>query len=533
MDRRLQPRELKELLQTTQEYAVLDVREEGAFSETHLLAASNLPLSRLEFRAPSLVPNFGARIVLMDEGGEGLAEEAFERLTGLGYRSLQILAGGVRAWEAEGYSVYSGVNVLSKAFGEVVYERCGTPDITAETLKAWVDAGKDMVILDSRPFSEYHEHTIPGSISMPGAELAFRVHELAADPDTAIVVNCAGRTRSIIGCQSLRNAGLPNDVYCLRNGTMGWKLAGFGLETQQTRSVGTISPAGRARAQDCQQHVVQTFGVRFADADAVEAWAGDPGRTVYLLDVRTPEAFEAGHLPFASNAPGGQLVQATDEYVAVHNATLVLIDPDTVRAAMTASWLMQLGWKNVFVLEGTREPSLAGADRPAADWRPPDGPTLTAADLQARLASPGKVLVFDVATSVKHRQGHVPGAAWGVRGRYELLKPDLDRFEEVVVTGDDPRLVALTADDLRRETDKPVFMLADGNAGWVEAGYPLQEGLETRYSDCDDVWYKPFEYDDPDREREAANAYLKWEVELVEKIERDGVSFALATAAKG
>ena len=248
MDRRLHPRELKELLQTTQEYAVLDVREEGAFSETHLLAASNLPLSRLEFRAPSLVPNFGARIVLMDERGEGLAERAFERLTGLGYRSLQILAGGVRAWEAEGYSVYSGVNVLSKAFGEVVYERCGTPDITAETLKAWTDAGKDMVILDSRPFSEYQEHTIPGSISMPGAELAFRVHELAADPDTAIVVNCAGRTRSIIGCQSLRNAGLANDVYCLRNGTMGWKLAGFGLETQQTRSVDTVSPAGRAGA---------------------------------------------------------------------------------------------------------------------------------------------------------------------------------------------------------------------------------------------------------------------------------------------
>ncbi|CPR01703.1 sulfurtransferase [Bordetella pertussis] len=49
------------------------------------------------------------------------------------------------------------------------------------------------------------------------------------------MVNCAGRTRSIIGAQSLINAGVPNPVFALRNGTMGWALAGHKVETQSAR----------------------------------------------------------------------------------------------------------------------------------------------------------------------------------------------------------------------------------------------------------------------------------------------------------
>jgi rhodanese-related sulfurtransferase len=72
-----------------------------------------------------------------------------------------------------------------------------------------------------------------------------------------------------------------------------------------------------------------------------------------LLDVRTPEEFSAGSIPGAAHAPGGQLVQATDQWVAVRNARLVLIDGEGVRAPVVASWLKQLGC-DVYVLEGGR-----------------------------------------------------------------------------------------------------------------------------------------------------------------------------------
>ena len=77
--------------------------------------------------------------------------------------------------------------------------------------------------------------SIPTGISVPGAELVLRARELAPRPETTLIVNCAGRTRSIIGTQSLVNAGIPNPVYALRNGTIGWTLAGQELEHGRSR----------------------------------------------------------------------------------------------------------------------------------------------------------------------------------------------------------------------------------------------------------------------------------------------------------
>ena len=102
---------------------------------------------------------------------------------------------------------------------------------------------------------------IPGAIDTPGAELAYRVHDLAPDPEVQVVVNCAGRTRSIIGAQSLINAGIRNPVAALKNGTMGWVLAGYELEHGQDRSAPNPSETGITRARACANNVSERFGV--------------------------------------------------------------------------------------------------------------------------------------------------------------------------------------------------------------------------------------------------------------------------------
>ena len=162
---------------------------------------------------------------------------------------LAVLAGGVRAWQAAGFQLFSGVNVPSKAFGEIVEHQCATPRIGAAELKARLDAGEDIVVLDSRPMSEYRVMNIPGAQDCPGAELVYRVHEIVTRPETLVVVNCAGRTRSIIGAQSLINAGLENKVAALKNGTMGWHLSGLALEHGSTRHAPAPGPAALAKAR--------------------------------------------------------------------------------------------------------------------------------------------------------------------------------------------------------------------------------------------------------------------------------------------
>src|SRR3984893_15514306 len=214
------PRALKAMLADGGELALLDVREELLFSRGHLLHARSLPLSRLELRIRALVPRRATRIVLVDDG-DGLAQRAAGTLERLGYTDVGHLDGGLASWTAEGFEPFSGINVPSKAFGEFVEHADATPNIGAEELEKLLRGRANVVVLDSRPFDEYSRMSIPTGIDVPGAELVLRVRDLAPSADTAVVVNCAGRTRSIIGAQSLINAGVPNKVVALRNGTMG------------------------------------------------------------------------------------------------------------------------------------------------------------------------------------------------------------------------------------------------------------------------------------------------------------------------
>src|ERR1700730_13736621 len=384
--------ELRKRYHAEGEIAIVDAREEGSFHERHLLMASCLPLSRLELLAPGLLPRRSAPIVVCDDG-EGLAQRAAARLIEGGYTDVAPLAGGVAAWEAAGFPVYSGVHVPSKAFAEVVEHECGTPWITAEELAERQRRGDNMAIFDSRSYEEYHSNSIPGAISVPGAELVYRLQEMVPSPDTFVVVNCGGRTRSIIGAQSLIDAGVPNRVVSLKDGTMAWHLAGFNVLTGATGRAPRVSPAGIAAAHQRADAVARRYGVPVIDRATLAEWQRDvERRTLYVLDVRDPAEYRAGHLPGSVMAPGGQLVQETDSWLGVWGARVVLVDDTGVRARMTASWLRRMGW-DAAVLEGGFDGDLErGTPEPKSDIFPLAGPepiVVDPAELQANPAVVG------------------------------------------------------------------------------------------------------------------------------------------------
>ncbi len=526
--------ELAEWLVDGDELAVLDAREQGVYTTSHLFHAACVPLSQLELLLPRLVPRTDTRAVWCDGGddpadGSGLAARAAARAAELGWTDQVVLEGGTRAWAASGRELYSGVNVPSKAFGEHVERTCGTPRMPAAEVKALIDAGHDMVILDSRPIEEFRNMSIPTGTDCPGAELVHRVKELAPDPDTLVVVNCAGRTRSIIGSQSLINAGLENRVVALENGTMGWELAG--LEVDRGRDAHAPEPgaAARAWAERAADAVGRRFGVRTIDRAELARWRADPARTTYLLDVRSPGEYEAGHLPGSASAPGGQLVQATDEYVATRNARLVLVDDNQVRATMTASWLRQLGWADAVVLAGGVPAAAAAGEQlhtgPQRRISVGPAPTIKVTALAERLAEePDAVCVLDIGSSIKYRKkGHIPGAWWGVRSRLDQARAAIGEVPTLVLTSTDGQLAKLAVADARRLwPEAEVVALAGGNKGWRHAGHDMEPGFDRATTEADDVWYKPYDHDDgPAVARRHMEDYLTWEIALVDQIERD------------
>lgn len=519
--KRISAQQLKTMLHDGTEFALLDVREAGQFGESHMLFATPCPYSRLELEIVTLVPRKAAAIVLTDDGELGVAERAATRLRLLGYTDVAVADGGNRAWAAAGHALFQGVNVPSKTFGELVEHVYHTPRITARELVRMKEAGEDFVLLDGRPVNEHRKMTIPGSTCVPNAELPWRVPSMVKNPGTKIIVNCAGRTRSILGAQTLINFGVPNPVYALENGTQGWYLSNLQLEYNADRRYPdrideTLLPAQQAAARQ----LMERFRIRTTDAAAVESWLRDTSRTTYLCDVRTPEEFRAGSISGAVHAPGGQLIQATDQWVGVRNARIVLIDGgEMVRAPVVGSWLAQLGC-DVHVLEGGVKSGLRGT--PAMRPVLPALPAITTAELKQAIDA-GVCTLFDLGPSMRFRQAHVPGSRWSTRVR--IAADARDARAPIVLVSDDADAAGLAAFELMDTGLRDVRLLHGGLAAWTDAGHGVDASPETP-PDPECIDYLFFVHDRHAGNREAMRQYLAWETGLMAQLdEQDKASF--------
>jgi cystathionine beta-lyase len=518
MSQTVSPQQLQQWLFDGQEIALFDVREHGQYGEAHLFFGVNLPFSRLELEAARLAPNPHVRLVIYDQDGGSLVARCMQVLQGLGYDNVHWLAGGTDGWEAAGYQLFAGVHVPSKAFGELVEEASHTPHVTAQQLAEWQARGVPLVMLDGRPFEEYRKMTIPGAICCPNGELGYRIHDLIPDDSTPIVVNCAGRTRSIIGAQTLINLGLKNPVYALENGTQGWYLEDFRLEHGSARRYADeVSAKGLEARRLAAARLADKAGVKTVAADEVRRWADDAGRSLFLCDVRTAEEFAEDSLPGAQYTPGGQLVQSTDLYIGVRRARVVLFDSDGVRAPIVASWLRQLGHE-AYVLAGGTGSGLAlsgtGVDTPAAL------PLITARALADALKDEAIVLV-DLRPSMDYRKGHVAGSRWSIRP--VLAGAVAGETRPLVLLADDPALAAIAALELPAIQRAGVRLLDGGLSAWQAAGGAVQEeGSSPADQDCIDFLF--FTHDRHSGNKDAARQYLAWEIGLLAQMSREEIA---------
>ncbi len=511
---------VREWLAAGGEIAFLDVREEGQHGSGHPLLAVNLPYSRLEKEIARLVPRRSCRVVLLDDA-DGVAAKAARRLEGLGYSSTHMLAGGAAAWSAAGHRLFPSSNVPSKGFAEIIEHEFATPAISAAELDRLRRSGEKVTVLDSRPAEEYARFHVPGAITCPGAELVHRFGDFVDSPESLIVVSCAGRTRGIIGAQSLINAGVPNRVVSLSGGTQGWRLAGLQLESGATTQIRPVSDNADAAAQRRAEGVAARFGVRRMDQKTLDAWLGEADeRTTYVLDVRTPEEFASGHLPGSISAPGGQLVQAIDRWVGTRGARLVLVDDTGTRAIMTAHWLKQLGW-DVQILDHALEGALLEAGSSATTVELPAVPVIEVADAVRWLAEGAVVLSLE--PSAAYRQAHPAAAVWSTRPRLEWLPTAVLRADRIVLFADDEWIGQLAAIDLAELATAAVALVSGGTQTWARAGLPMIASPD----DPPDTARIDFVFWNHDRHagnQDAMRAYLRWETELPEQIAADGLS---------
>lgn len=516
---------LHELIGAGNEYTLVDVREAGVTAaQGSILLAVSIPLSVLELRVRTRIPRLSTPVVVYDGGDDDqhLAERAAARLGELGYTDVRILDGGLRGWAEAGYKVQSGGDhVIGQAFGEWIEHVYATPHISVADYRERVEAGEDIVLLDSRPIGEFENHSLPGGTSIPGAELVYRAAEVVTSPDTLVVVNCAGRTRSILGAQVLINAGLPNRVVSLEGGTQSWVLEGHDLD--HGKSVAAPVPSGSAfdAAKKAAARFAERFAITRIDKATLEQFRGEADtRSLYVLDVRTPQEYEAGHLAGSRSAPSWDIAPWTFRHVGTHNARIVLVDNDTVRATVAASWIIQIGWGEVFVLENALEGEQLETGATPADFDVPQA-GYTVIDVDELNTPPGDKVLLDLGPSPAYRTGHIPGARFAIRSRLAGSVADLPGTGPVVLTSEDDVLSRFAAAELALATDRPIQVLGGGTKAWEEAGFVLESGVESWLHDADDVVASGWRETDPELRKAGFRRYLSWELGLVAELAQD------------
>ncbi|MGU3500546.1 rhodanese-like domain-containing protein [Mycobacterium sp. C31M] len=428
MARRITGTELTVALTGEGQLAVLDLRSPADRAAGHIAVSAGISLHDLEQRIADLVPHAATPIVL--GGAPEVDEQGADRLARLGYTDVSILDGGVQGWVAAGGRLYTGSNVRSKTLGEWIEHTYQTPTVESATLASWLAEGQDVVILDSRTPAEYIHHHIPGGLNTGGgAEVTYRAQQAIADPATKVVVNCQGRTRGIVGAQSLINTGLPNPVFSLHNGTPAWEWAGQPVEFGPGADLAAPAEV-EPQLRNWAATTLAEAGVTVIDEAQAQAFLAED-RSGYLLDVRARDEYDAGHHPAAAHTPGGQLVQATDDFIAVRRSRVILVDtPDFVRAANTVQWLRYLHDGPISVLahgtgpEVTRphQVRLVVPEYRRVSW-----------DQVLQWRRDGPVRLVDVRSSGRYAAGHVAGSVHARREHLAALAADSDR---VVLIGD-------------------------------------------------------------------------------------------------
>ena len=519
---RITPSALNSLFENRSSFALVDVREAGEYNSTHIPGSSLLSRRQIEYQVRDLIPFNGSHVVVCDDDGRR-AELAAGTLEQMGYTVLSVLDGGVNQWTTEGYATEWGSNVPSKDFGERMEVEHHVPEIDAPDLHERIQRGDKLVILDTRTPEEYQRFCIPGGRSIPGGELALRITDIvnAADPDTTVIVNCAGRTRSIIGTRALQRMGIPN-LFGLKNGTSGWVLAGYQLQTGADHlDLPEPSPEGLSAVEAYADNVAAEDGVGQLSIQQLQDLMGKVEQEpVYLIDVRTREEYQQGHIPKFTWFPGGQAVQRNDDVVAVRNATIVFACDKKARSTLTASWYRQMGFEKVYVVDGGTSAWTANglALEKGIPASSPFG--LDEARSKVRMISSsalqgaqGMTTIF-VDTSREYAAGHVPGAHWIPRGWLEVqiggVAPAKDT--PLTVTCVDGTSSTLAGGTLANLGYTNVSVLEGGISAWKNAGSPVETGLTG-------VMVPPTDMvpTGPDRNYADMMNYLRWETALGEK----------------
>ena len=345
----MQSLEIKQVLNllknNTKNISFLDIRERKEYVHGFAFGSVNCPFSKFKYLIKELVPDVNTILILIGIKNIYQKDKIQKILKKLKYNRSFILKGDYKIWKKQKFPLWAGEYTFSKAFGEWIEITSNIKNLYAKELYKIHKKNHNYLQIDARPKKEFEKFSLPQSVQCSGGELPCFINN-KENLRKNFIVHCAGRTRSIIAYQTLKDFNFKNKKYVLNGGTQNWVLNGFDRKFKNQSKIKSTkinykddlklahSIAKKFKIPSTQTMNKQTNSYNFQINSEIKNFKKIPGW---------------------KQVNATTLIQSTDKFISSTNTKILIFSNIPSSAVFTVIWLRRMGYQAIWQKKNARK----------------------------------------------------------------------------------------------------------------------------------------------------------------------------------
>ena len=345
----MQSLEIKQVLNllknNTKNISFLDIRERKEYVHGFAFGSVNCPFSKFKYLIKELVPDVNTTLILIGIKNTYQKDKIQKILKKLKYDRSFILKGDYKIWKKQKFPLWAGEYTFSKAFGEWIEITSNIKNLYAKELYKIHKKNHNYLQIDARPKKEFEKFSLPQSVQCSGGELPCFINN-KENLRKNFIVHCAGRTRSIIAYQTLKDFNFKNKKYVLNGGTQNWVLNGFDRKFKNQSKIKSTkinykddlklahSIAKKFKIPSTQTMNKQTNSYNFQINSEIKNFKKIPGW---------------------KQVNATTLIQSTDKFISSTNTKILIFSNIPSSAVFTVIWLRRMGYQAIWQKKNARK----------------------------------------------------------------------------------------------------------------------------------------------------------------------------------
>lgn len=336
---------IKLLKNNKKNISFLDIRERKQYVHGFAFGSVNCPFSKFKYLIKELAPDLNTNLILIGVKNNNQTNQIQKILTKFRYCRSYIIKGDYKNWKKHKFPLWAGEYTFSKAFGEWIEITSNIKNLYAKELNKIHKKNHNYLQIDARPKKEFEKFSLPQSVQCSGGELPCYINN-KENLKKNYIVHCAGRTRSIIAYQTLKDFDFENKKYVLNGGTQNWVLNGYDRKFKNKSKIKSTKINYKDDLK-LANSVAKKFNIPSTQIKSKQA-------NSYNFQINS-EIKNFKKIPGWKQVNATTLIQSTDKFISSTNTKVLIFSHIPSSAVFTVIWLRRMGYQAIWQKRNARK----------------------------------------------------------------------------------------------------------------------------------------------------------------------------------